>query len=244
MKRKMAVLLMAAMMTSSLGAGAVSAAEESTEMVTEETSEEAGAELTDEEAAAQLLEDLTGSYIELWPVIMAEEYAQDWLDDTAAVVGDEAAESSVEMLQAMVTGDIYGEEAVEAYKDGDHMAFFCGFTQDVEEFHFDGSVISGTDEAGNEVFSHEYQFVKLGEGGFYEFRTEDADAGEFTWFFLAPDTPQTTWHIEFRYGSDEEALNQLREGDYAYWLASGIPTDYDDEMARNGIELFCTENLQ
>lgn len=32
----------------------------------------------------------------------------------------------------------------------------------------------------------------------------------------------TTWHIEFRYGSDLDALKQYDAGEYAYWLASGI----------------------
>ena len=79
--------------------------------------------------------------------------------------------------------------------------------------------------------------------GWYEFATEDEDAGEFTCFFLAPDTPETTYHIEFRYGSDAQALESYDTGAYAYWVASGISEDYDDDMARNAIQLFCQENL-
>ena len=33
------------------------------------------------------------------------------------------------------------------------------------------------------------------------------------------------------------------EGDYAYWLAAGIRTDYDDQMIDNVIGLFAEENL-
>ena len=33
------------------------------------------------------------------------------------------------------------------------------------------------------------------------------------------------------------------DGPYAYWLAAGIPADRDEQMVRNVIELFCTENL-
>ena len=44
-------------------------------------------------------------------------------------------------------------------------------------------------------------------------------------------------------GSDLDALGQYDAGNYAYWLASGISTDYDQAMVENCIELFCTENL-
>ncbi len=33
------------------------------------------------------------------------------------------------------------------------------------------------------------------------------------------------------------------EGDYAYWLASGISTEYDEKMVDDCIQLFCEENL-
>lgn len=52
-----------------------------------------------------------------------------------------------------------------------------------------------------------------------------------------------TYHIELRYGSDLTALGQYDAGDYAYWLGSGISTDYDLTMIENCIQLFCTENL-
>lgn len=56
------------------------------------------------------------------------------------------------------------------------------------------------------------------------YKTEDAD--EFTYFCLAPDTPGSTCHIKFRYGSDLEALAQYDKGPLAYWLAAGIPTEW------------------
>ena len=77
----------------------------------------------------------------------------------------------------------------------------------------------------------------------YLYRTEDADAGEFEYFFLLPGTPDTTFHTEFRYGSDPEALMLYNDGPYAYWLAAGIPADRDEQMVQNVIDLFCTENL-
>ena len=94
----------------------------------------------------------------------------------------------------MVTGEIYGEEAVEAYADGNGV-YDCSFTQNVGTLEFDGA------------------------------------------------TSATTYHIELRYGSDIDALAQYNAGNYAYWLAAGISTEYDQEMIENCIKLFCTENL-
>ena len=100
---------------------------------------------------------------------------------------------------------------------------------------------------GDQLFSHEYRFVDglslagLMEGSLYE--TEDEDAGEFKYFYMMPDTPDTTYHLEFRYGSDIDALSQYNEGPYAYWLAAGFPVDADEEMIENVITLFCEENL-
>lgn len=203
-------------------------------------------EIQENEAAAQqLLMDLTGTYQELWPVILADEYKEIWLQDCAGLVGDENAEAAYEKLASMVTGEVYGEEAVEAYQDGGS-AYFCGFTQDLSTLEVDGenSVIKGYDASGKELFSHTYHYIGMEEArGLYEYESNDEDAGEFTYFYLAPDTSETTYHIEFRYGSDSEALLQYYAGPYAYWLASGITTDYDQAMVENCIQLFCTENL-
>ena len=117
---------------------------------------------------------------------------------------------------------------------------------DLATLTFDGetSTISGTDKDGNVLFSHTYHYIGMEPvHGLYEFESDDADSGEFTYFFLAPDTSAETYHIEFRYGSDAEALSQYDAGEYAYWVASGISTDCDQTMIDNCIELFCTENL-
>lgn len=193
--------------------------------------------------AEQLLLDLEGTYQELWPVVLADEYHQVWLDASAELVGEENAEAAVEKMTSMVTGTITGEEAVEAYKDG-NMAYCCDFLQDVEQFTFDGTTISGVDASGNELFSHSYHYVGMEEiRGLYVYESDDADSGEFTYFCMAPDTMETTQHIEFRYGSDLDALGQYDAGDYAYWLASGISVDHTEEDVKNSIILFCTENL-
>ena len=74
-------------------------------------------------------------------------------------------------------------------------------------------------------------------------KTED----EFKYVFLCPDTPATTYHIEFRYGSDLTELLKLNTGKYANWVGSGILksalTEKNEQMIQNCIALFCTENL-
>lgn len=196
-------------------------------------------------AANQLLSDLTGSYQELWPVILSDEYKQIWIDDCTELVGADNAQGAYEKLASMVSGKVYGDDAVDAYKD-DGGAYFCGFTQELSKLEFDGetSTIKGYDASNKELFSHTYHYIGMEENrGLYEFESDDKDSGEFTYFFLAPDTSDTTYHIEFRYGSDADALSQYDAGDYAYWLASGISTDYDQTMVEKCIQIFCTENL-
>ena len=210
-----------------------------------EDTQETKTDADNEADADQLLKDLTGSYQELWPVILADDYTQTWIDDCKEIVGEDNAEAAYEKLKSMVTGEVYGEEAVEAYKDGGG-AYFCGFTQDMATVEFDGDTktIKGYDKDEKELFSHTYHYVGMEETrGLYEFESDDADSGEFTYFYIAPDTNDTTYHIEFRYGSDADALAKYDAGDYAYWLASGIYTEYDEKMVDDCIQLFCEENL-
>ena len=49
--------------------------------------------------------------------------------------------------------------------------------------------------------------------------------------------------ISIRYGSDLDEPTNYTDGKYAYRMASGILKDCDEDMIRNSIELFCTENL-
>ena len=210
-----------------------------------EDTQETKTDADNEADADQLLKDLTGSYQELWTVILADDYTQTWIDDCKEIVGEDDAEAAYEKLKSMVTGEVYGEEAVEAYKDGGG-AYFCGFTQDMATVEFDGDTktIKGYDKDEKELFSHTYHYVGMEETrGLYEFESDDADSGEFTYFYLAPDTNDTTYHIEFRYGSDADALAKYDAGDYAYWLASGISAEYDEKMVDDCIQLFCEENL-
>ena len=173
------------------------------------------------------MKDLTGSYQELWPVILADEYKQTWLDDCKELVGEENAEAAYEKLASMVSGEVYGEDAVKAYADGNGV-YDCAFTEGISKLEFDGatSTIKGYDAEDKEVFSHTYHYVGMEKvRGLYEFESDDDNSGEFTYFCIAPDTNTTTYHIELHYGSDLKALGKYDEGNYAYWLASGISTE-------------------
>lgn len=242
-QRKVASLFLALALAFSLLAGCGNT--NSTAETQQPADSAAQSSQTDENQAAakQLLSDLKGTYQELWPVVLSDEYHQLWLDDSAEIVGEENAEAAVQKISSMVTGTVTGEDAVEAYKDG-NAAYDCEFLQGVKQFTFDGTTISGTDENGKELFSHSYHYIGMEETrGLYIYESDDADAGEFTYFCIAPDTMDTTWHIEFRYGSDLEALKQYDAGEYAYWLAAGISADCTADDIKDCIQLFCTENL-
>lgn len=229
--------------TESTAVSTTASATEATEAKTEATPE-AKSDAKQAEAE-QLLKDLTGTYQELWPVILADEYREIWLNDCKELVGKKKAQAAYEKMASMVTGTVYGKDAVKAYADGNGV-YDCEFTQGVSKLEFDGSTstIKGYDKDGKELFSHTYHYVGMEDiRGLYEYESDDADSGEFTYFCIAPDTSATTYHIELRYGSDLTALGQYDAGDYAYWLGAGISTDYDQTMIEKCIKLFCTENL-
>ena len=105
------------------------------------------------------------------------------------------------------------------------------------------AAVTGT-LTGEEAFRRGRRFTGMDENtGIYVFESADADAGEFTYFCFAPDTPAETYHIEFRYGSDLDNLGHFDAGACAYWMAAGISVDCDSTMIENCIELFCAENL-
>lgn len=197
--------------------------------------------------ADQLLEDVKGTYDELFTVICDPKYDQVWLDNCEKFVGKDMAESTAKMLKNACMGTFYGEEAVKAYTNTENIQFDCFFINGVKQFVFNGSKISGLDDSGKKMFEHEYKFVKdFSLGGMmdgYLYETSDKDAGEFRYFLMMPDTPASTYHIEFRYGSDMDALAEYDKGAYAYWLAAGIPADCDEKLITDCITLFAEENL-
>lgn len=204
------------------------------------------------------LAPVTETYTALFPVLTNEGngYKAYWnasvkkyFEDNNKTVTDEQIEQYAEYLRTVCQGTKYGADAVEAYKGSENYQFNCTFINGVDTIQFNGSTISGTKDS-TEVFSHTYTYegeVTVGEGEMSFtgdlYKTSDANAGEFTYFIMRDDTPGTTQHIEFRYGSDLEQLKGFITGDYAYWLAAGIPVNSDETFVKKCIDLFVSENL-
>lgn len=199
------------------------------------------------------LENVLGEYQPLFEgTTFDAKYDKYWHDYTAAVIGESMADMGVQLLKESIGGTTYGENAGQT--------FCCGFINDVTKITFggdDGTEISFTKKDGTEI-KHKYSFVKdataIGsteEGAMkmpgYLYKTEDKDAGEFTYVFMCPDTPATTFHLEFRYGDTEENILKLTDGKYKNWLAAGFPTsalsDPSEELLKRVIALFVWENV-
>lgn len=197
-----------------------------------------------EDEANQLMQDLNGTYCQLFDdAIFKEEYNQLWYDYSAAVVGDEMADTAVAMLKSVVGGDKYGNEAEENI-------FCCKFINGAKEITFNNGEISVLLN-DNTTETHTYSFVRedsiSGIMPGYLFESNDDNDDEFKYFFICGDTPETTYHIEFRYGSNVEELLQYNTGKYANWMGSGILkdaiTEENEATINNVIALFCVENL-
>lgn len=191
------------------------------------------------------LSEVQGTFVELFPELSKEEYHQKWIDAVTPLVGAENADTAVETLLGMCMAEEYGAEAAEKYAaNPDDMKFDCYFIGGMAKMTIEGNRITGVDADGNEVFSHEYAPMNVeNENGFIFYKTEDADAGQFTYFAFCPDTMATTYHLEFRYAEDEADLQDWFSGNYAYWNAAAIAENYTEEEITAAINLFATENL-
>lgn len=197
---------------------------------------------------------LAGTYIELFPEFAREDMKDYWMECIRAWnVDDEAAEGYYQMLTGMFMGKLYGQEAVDAYSEHpEAMLFDCYFENGVAKFTIAGDEISGVDAEGNELFRHAYAYVddmtvtyfgQEMENYLHIYKTEDADAGIFTYFAFSDDTLAETQHIEFRYGETLDDMANYSEGQYAYWLASGTLDGYKDSLLQDCIKLFVDENV-
>ena len=141
--------------------------------------------------ADAFMTSINGVYGELFSVITRPEYDSVWLERCTEYVGEEDAQAAMDYLTTVCCGDVYGEEAVKAYGGAPESAqFYCGFLGGVARLTFDNGTISGVDADGSEVFSHKYAYVGDSEQmGFHLYKTDDADAGAFTYFALRDDTP-------------------------------------------------------
>lgn len=200
------------------------------------------------------LAPVTETYTALFPVLNDKKYDDYWLEQVAQKMGksktDDTVKKTTDYLKNICSGKIYGEEAEKQYNKSDMFQFDCEFINGVDTIQFDGNTIKGTQD-GKDVFSHQYNYVgaiTVGEGDMSFtgdlYKTNDKDAGEFTYFIMRDDTPDTTQHIEFRYGSDLEALKGYVTGKYAYWLAAGIPVNSEDDFVKKCIKLFVDENVE
>ena len=101
----------------------------------------------------------------------------------------------------------YGDKA-------DPNTFYCGFINDGKGSFFPGRWQSRIyHKRQPKKFPIRISFCKkdalsgVMEG--YVFQSTDKNEDEFKYVFLCPDTPATTYHIEFRYGSDLTELLKL-----------------------------------
>lgn len=237
MKKLISILLAAIMITGLAACGTTE--KESSAPAQESTIRE------QEVATDEFLGQIQGSYIELFPEFAKDEYHATWVKYVEPIVGTEAADETIDSLINMCMAEIYGDEAAAAYANSENMRFDCYFLGGVDKFTVSGNMISGVDENGKEVFSHTYESIENAEDtGFLYYKTNDSNAGQFSFFAFCPDTPDTTYHLEFRYAENLDDLQSWVEGKYAYWNAAAISADYDDTMMEKCIELFATENLQ
>ena len=204
-------------------------------------------------AEDERLVKLSDTYIELFPEFAKEEYKDYWKECIQAYGLDDAtAEYYYTYMTQNFLGRLYGQEAIEAYTDPASMVFDCFFENGIAKLTVNGNVISGFDAEGNELFRHTYAFAEdkpvtfMGQEmpvQMHVYKTEDADAGRFTYFAFSDDTLAETQHIEFRYGEFLDSMGSYDEGDYAYWLAAGIQDGYSEKLIKACIKLFVDENV-
>ncbi len=190
------------------------------------------------------LKSLEGTYVELFSpnTCLRPDFSGLWHNEAAKFVGEDKADEAVCRLVGGCQGTVTGEKAVSKYAQNETFKFCCSFLQEVGMITFDGNHISGVDRQGRELFSHKYHFVGKDNNGNYIYESDDANNDEFRYFWMRPDSPSETYHIEFRYGGDKEHLTQLMSGKYAYWMASAVRKGYEDEWQKS-IILFIDENL-
>ena len=209
------------------------------------------------------LEDFQGTYTNLFPAFREEKYDAVWQEKLAEHCGvpAEDADAVKDAFLSVYEADMYGEEAQKRFEeDPSYFMFNCYMADGVEYMTFEGNTISGVDAEGNEVFKYNYEFYDAIVKDFgpmaevylagvpeeywpvFWIYVSDGPEDEFKYFAFADDTPAETYHMEFRYGSDPEALCEYFSGPYGFWMASIIYKDCDDETMENCIDLFVSEN--
>ena len=204
--------------------------------------------------ADKFLAQLIGDYQPLFDgATLNSAYDHYWHDYISAVVGESAADDMAAYMKSSVNAKGYGE-------NNEAPNFYCGFTNDVETITFggeDGTTVTYKKKDGSSV-THTYSFVKeadaTGKYGDYNmamsgrlYKAQEAAEDEFQYLLMFPDTPDTTYHLEFRYAGTEADVLNLLEGPYAYWVGSAIRTsaltEENEETLQKVISLFVVENL-
>lgn len=185
-----------------------------------------------------------------------------WHDAAAAVVGASSADAAVAMLKQSVGAETQAAAiASQADSDQTNNQFFCGFTGDFTKFEINNDTI--TCYKGKTPYAATYKYA--GVDGLYMGSTEVMSGFTLVekvsgsdeapkYFYMAPDTMDHTYHIEFRYGNNLDDLKQYATGNCAYWLAAGIDISAmnessatskgtNDATLKQVIALFCEENL-
>ena len=205
-------------------------------------------------AESRMPEELNGTYIDLFPEFAKEEYKDFWMENIGAYITDaEAAEGTYTAMTQEFMGTLKGQAAIDAYAaDPTATVFNCSLENGLKKVTVNNGEISGTDAEGKEVFRHTYRFLEdaaitymgMDAGAqMHVYVTDDADAGDYTYFAFADDTIADTYHVEFRYGADKEGIGDFTDGAYAYWMAGAINEDYTKEQMEACIALFVGENL-
>lgn len=201
------------------------------------------------------LEAIQGSYIELFPEFAKEEFHDFWIDNISKYVEDpEMQETYYQVLVGSCMGKLRGQETIDFYtKNPDSVVFDCFFENGVVTITIDSDVISGVDAQGKQLFSHVYSYVRdepINIGGMVmedmklHIYKADEEGDAFTYFAFADDTPEETFHLEFRYGPTLDQIGSYFEGPYAYWLVGAIRSDYaKSTMMQDCIKLFVDENM-
>lgn len=198
------------------------------------------------------LAKLRGSYVELFPEMTLDRYRSVWRDALLRSCSADEEEIYYQMLTQSCMREPYGPAAIEAYTAAPETAGYnCFFLHGISGFTIDGSTIYGTDAGGGEVFRHNYSYIGdipalyFGQqvSTMHVYKSDDPDSGNFAYFAFSDDTPEDTYHLEFRYGASEADLGNFTEGAYAYWLAAAIPAGYSDQLMTDCITLFVEENM-
>ncbi len=194
------------------------------------------------------------------PTILKSEYDSIWLKYITPLMGSEKAKEAAKMLKSSISGPTYGKNlSAEQKAQG---LFNCELHPEDTLLTFAVTDGKYTLSNGTNTYTYDYLgishmgqnddwhafFPQVPEGETRSFdcavyKAKEENAGEYKYVLLCPDTPEETYHIEFRYGSNINDLQSALNGEYAFWLAAGIPNDADSTMIENVIKLFVEENL-